>query len=104
MRPPGEPTMPIQPLHTILRRVRRVLLPARTGGVNDAELLSRFLAERDEAAFELLVWRHGPMVRSVCRRVLHDEHAADDAFQATFFTLARKGASVGRRESVGGWL
>jgi RNA polymerase sigma factor (sigma-70 family) len=96
--------MPMRPLHAILRKVRRTLLPERSGGVSDGELLTRFLAERDEAAFELLVWRHGPMVLGVCRRVLRDVHAAEDAFQATFFTLARKGSSLGRRDSVGGWL
>jgi RNA polymerase sigma factor (sigma-70 family) len=75
-----------------------------TGGLPDAELLSRFLAARDEAAFELLVWRHGAMVLGLCRRVLRHEQDAEDAFQATFLILSRKAGSIGRRENVAAWL
>jgi RNA polymerase sigma factor (sigma-70 family) len=74
------------------------------GGLSDGQLLGRFVAARDEASFAALVRRHGPMVLGVCRRVLHDFHAAEDAFQATFLVLARKAASVVKRESVGCWL
>jgi RNA polymerase sigma-70 factor (ECF subfamily) len=73
-------------------------------GATDAHLLERFVALRDEAAFELLLWRHGPMVLSVCRRLLHHEQDAEDGFQATFLILARKAASVVKRDSVGCWL
>jgi RNA polymerase sigma factor (sigma-70 family) len=66
--------------------------------------MQRFAAGRDQAAFEALVLRHGPMVLHVCRRILRDEHAAEDAFQATFLVLARKAATLGRQESVGNWL
>jgi RNA polymerase sigma factor (sigma-70 family) len=72
--------------------------------LDDATLLERFAADRDEAAFELLVWRHGPMVLGVCRRRLRDIHAAEDAFQATFLALARRAKSIRRRASVAGWL
>jgi RNA polymerase sigma factor (sigma-70 family) len=44
------------------------------------------------------------MVLRVCRRVLQDGHAAEDAFQATFLILVRKAASLRRRELVGNWL
>jgi RNA polymerase sigma factor (sigma-70 family) len=74
------------------------------GGLTDGQLLSRFVAARDEASFTALVRRHGPMVLGVCRRVLRDFHDAEDAFQATFLILARKAASVAKRESVGCWL
>lgn len=73
-------------------------------GAADADLLARFLERQDEAAFETLLWRHGPMVLSVCRRVLRDSHAADDAFQATFLILVRKGASIGKRQALASWL
>src|SRR3954447_2923506 len=70
----------------------------------DADLLRRFADAGDRAAFELLLWRHGPMVLAVCRRVLRDADAAEDAFQAAFLTLARKAGSIGRRDALGAWL
>lgn len=68
----------------------------------DYVLLDRFAHTRDSAAFELLVWRHGPMVLAACRRVLRDTHAAEDAFQAVFLILAKKAGGV--RGSAAGWL
>jgi RNA polymerase sigma factor (sigma-70 family) len=72
--------------------------------VPDAELLRRFARDADRSAFELLLWRHGPMVLRVCRAVLRDGHAAEDAFQAAFLVLARKAGSIGRHEALGAWL
>ncbi len=73
-------------------------------GLTDGQLLARFVAARDEPSFAALVRRHGSMVLGVCRRVLHDFHDAEDAFQATFLVLARKASSVVKRESLGCWL
>jgi RNA polymerase sigma factor (sigma-70 family) len=89
---------------TLFRHLRRVAHPRAAGDLTDAQLLERFVQGRDEAAFELLVWRHGTMVLNVCLRVLRREHDAEDAFQATFLTLARKAGMIGNRESLGGWL
>jgi RNA polymerase sigma factor (sigma-70 family) len=91
-------------LPAILEQVQRRLRPSLSAVVTDAQLLERFLQNRDQAAFELLMWRHGPMVFGVCRRILHHTQDAEDAFQATFLMLSRKAASIGKRESVSGWL
>jgi RNA polymerase sigma factor (sigma-70 family) len=89
------------PLHLLVRGLRRL---NDGGGLSDAQLLERFLAGRDEAAFELLVWRHGPTVLGVCRRLLRHESDVEDAFQATFLALVRKAGSIANREALGSWL
>lgn len=73
-------------------------------GVTDSELLERFLTRRDEAAFELLVRRHGALVYGICRRLLGNVHDVEDAFQATFLVLTRKASSIGKRDSISSWL
>lgn len=90
-------------LYSILVHLHR-RHPSDADGLPDAELLDRFVRLGDEASFELLVWRHERMVLGVCRRLLHDEHDAEDAFQAAFLTLARKASLIGRREAVASWL
>jgi RNA polymerase sigma factor (sigma-70 family) len=95
--------MLMRSLRGILQQVRPYLRPVPPG-VGDADLLERFLTGRDEAAFELLVWRHGPLVLGVCRRVLGDPHDAEDAFQATFFALAQKASTIDQRDSLSAWL
>jgi RNA polymerase sigma factor (sigma-70 family) len=88
----------------VVRHLRRVVLLHDGGGMTDGQLLECFLESREEAAFEALLRRHGPMVHGVCRRVLSNVHDADDAFQATFLVLIRKAASIVPREMVGNWL
>ena len=88
---------------TLLAYLRRLVGTAANDS-SDAELLERFAAQRDEAAFAALLRRHGPLVWNVCRRVLGEEHAAEDAFQATFLVLIRKARSVSKRASIRSWL
>jgi RNA polymerase sigma factor (sigma-70 family) len=76
--------------------------PAR--GLTDAQLLDRWLTLRDEAAFEVLLWRHGPMILGVCRRVLGNPADVEDAFQAAFLLLVRKASAIRQNDSVAGWL
>jgi RNA polymerase sigma factor (sigma-70 family) len=72
--------------------------------MTDGQLLECYLAHREEAAFEALVRRHGPMVLGVCHRVLQNSDDAEDAFQATFLVLVRKMMSFRERATVGNWL
>src|SRR5262245_24182243 len=88
---------------TVLRNLLTALEPD-PGVPADADLLARWVADRDAGAFELLVWRHAALVLRVCRGVLRDAHATEDAAQATFLALARQAGSAGRTGSVAGWL
>ncbi len=89
---------------TLLRHIHQLAGVQGLAATSDGELVRRFAAQCDGAAFEALLVRHGPMVLSVCRRVLHHLQDAEDAFQATFLVLARKAGSLQRQASVGNWL
>jgi RNA polymerase sigma factor (sigma-70 family) len=88
----------------LLRHIRRLASPPDVTPATDAQLLGRFVRQRDEGAFAALVCRHGPMVVGVCRRVLGDPHEAEDALQATFLILARKAAAVRPPDRLAVWL
>jgi len=90
-------------LHSFVRGLCRHL-GDRGVGLPDAELLARWVASRDEAAFELLLHRHASLVLGVCRRLLNAPQDVEDAFQATFLLLLRKAAAVRKGESLGSWL
>ena len=96
--------MSIGRLSTFIRRLRGDIAAGQPGGLSDAQLLDRWLVRRDQAAFEVLLWRHGPMILGVCRRVLNNDADVEDAFQAAFLLLVRKAAAIRRRESVAAWL
>lgn len=87
----------------LCRQIRN-LIAAENSDLSDRELLERFAQQRDEAAFEVLVRRHGPMVLRVCQGVLRDTHLCEDAFQATFLVLIRKVSSIHKQMSVASWL
>src|SRR5438309_1991845 len=87
----------------VIEQLRAVILQS-TADLTDAQLLDCFIARQENAAFEALVRRHGPMVLGVCRRLLRNHHDSEDAFQATFLVLARKAASIVPRERVAHWL
>jgi RNA polymerase sigma factor (sigma-70 family) len=91
-------------LRTVIRELRGITRCPEGGGLADAVLLERYASTGDEAAFEVLLWRHGPMVLGVCRRLLRNEQDSEDAFQATFLALARKARGIANREAVGSWL
>jgi RNA polymerase sigma factor (sigma-70 family) len=93
-----------EPIHLLLRQLRQRTASGHADKLSDGELVRRFAARHDEEAFAALVRRHGPMVLRLCRRVLHDAHAAEDAFQAVFLVLSRKAALLRRAEAVGSWL
>jgi RNA polymerase sigma factor (sigma-70 family) len=89
-----------------MAQVRAVVQRARRAAIadlTDGQLLASFVERHDQAAFTALVNRHGSMVWGVCRRLLN-HHDAEEAFQATFLVLARKGASIKSRHLVGNWL
>src|SRR5579871_5392383 len=89
---------------SLLRHIRSLAGGHEVNAPSDRELLQSFAGRRDESAFAELVRRHGPMVLSVCRRILHRSQDAEDAFQATFLVLFRKSATHFWRDNVGGWL
>ncbi len=99
--------MPGESARQVLRQLNTLFHSGVAGPLSDEELLQQFVTGADEsaeAAFAALVDRHGGMVLGVCRRVLGNRHAAEDAFQATFLVLSRKASQIARREQLAGWL
>jgi RNA polymerase sigma factor (sigma-70 family) len=96
--------MAIETLGAALRQIKRLFEEGVISGLSDGQLLDLFIEEHDEAAFEALLARHGPMVLSVCRGILRDPGDAEDAFQATFLVLVRKAVTIRGRHVLGGWL
>src|SRR5262249_14012167 len=89
---------------TVLYQIAKLVAPAEVRRLSDGQLLGRFVAGQDQAAFATLVERHGAMVFGVCRRVLPGLHDAEDACQAAFLVLARRAASIRKRDSIASWL
>jgi RNA polymerase sigma factor (sigma-70 family) len=76
----------------------------RGGGISEGRLLESFVTRRDEAALEILVKRHGPLVLGLCRRLLRDPNDIEDAFHATFLVLVRRARGLRRCAALGDWL
>lgn len=74
------------------------------GELPDVVLLERFRQQRDESAFAALMTRYGRMVLRSCRRILSNAHEVEDAFQATFFILARKAHTLRQPGALPGFL
>jgi RNA polymerase sigma factor (sigma-70 family) len=89
---------------SVLHSLQRLFSAGTLSGSAERQLLQRFLVERDEAAFEAILARHGPMVVGVCRRVLNDPHEVEDAFQATFLILVRRARDIRDQDLLGPWL
>jgi RNA polymerase sigma factor (sigma-70 family) len=96
--------MPTSQANAVLRYIENVAAAEGALTVADGELLQRFVPCRDEAAFAVLVRRHGPMVLRLGRRLLQNEHDAEDVFQATFLVLSRQAAALRTQQSLGAWL
>ena len=83
--------MPGKSSHQVSRQLESIFHGGIAGPFSDTELLEQFLSgtqDSAQVAFTALVDRHGGMVLAVCRRILGNHHAAEDAFQATFLVLA----------------
>jgi RNA polymerase sigma factor (sigma-70 family) len=91
-------------LGVVFRQFERLFAAGSVAGLTEGQLVERFARQGDEAAFEAIVARHGPMVLGICRRVLRDPGDVEDAFQATFLVLVRKAGSLRRRDLLGNWL
>jgi RNA polymerase sigma factor (sigma-70 family) len=96
--------MATSPMNGFIRRLTRGMAAQRLVEQSDRELLERLRSGPDEAAFEALVHRHGPMVYRVCWRVLRHAEDCEDSFQATFLLLAQKLRTVKKQDSLASWL
>jgi len=88
----------------VLEQLRTLFSAGTAAGLDDGQLLKRFVDRRDKAAFAALLARHRPLVLGACRRLLVNPVDVEDAFQATFLVLVRKASSLRNRHLLGTWL
>jgi RNA polymerase sigma factor (sigma-70 family) len=103
----GVRLMGIRPSAIAMEGIQALFSCGVMGSWSDGQLVAQFLSTREEggdAAFRVLLHRHGPMVLGICRRVLGDEHAAEDAFQATFLLLVKKAGTLRDCNRLSHWL
>ncbi len=72
--------------------------------MTDRELFAEYRKTGSGELFTEIVSRHMDMVHSTCKRVLREDHAAEDAAQATFLLLVRKAKKLSRKTVLSGWL
>jgi RNA polymerase sigma factor (sigma-70 family) len=102
--PSQEDDMATNEMREVIHHLRRTVFLQEGAGLTDGQLLEDFINRRNATALAALVQRHGPMVWGVCRRVLRNDHDAEDAFQAAFLVFVRKAGSIVPRQMVANWL
>ncbi len=95
--------MPANPFVPVMEQIRK-RFGLESPSCADTQLLERYVLSGEDCAFTALVERHAPLVWGVCRRVAREEHAAEDAFQATWIVLARKAGSLRDGRALPAWL
>lgn len=70
----------------------------------DEVLLERYFGHQDQEAFAQLLTRYNRLVWGQCRNLLANDADAEDAFQATFLTLARSAKRLKAGSPLGPWL
>jgi hypothetical protein len=89
--------VPYERNETALRNLHTLFNVGIVAGLTDGQLLEEFACRHGEAAevaFAALVERHGPMVLRACLGIVGNDHDAQDAFQATFLVLVRRGGTL----------
>jgi RNA polymerase sigma factor (sigma-70 family) len=89
---------------TALALIRRWHDSARFADWPSERVLAQYVSAREEAAFCELLHRHAGHVWAVCQRELSRTDLAEDAFQATFLTLIRKGHQIREPGALVAWL
>ena len=87
----------------VLRGIDRVFNQGSATGLAEGQLLRQFAAYGDEAAFEALLTRHGPMVLGVCRRLLFDPRTSRTPSRLPSSSSSRAGA-LRETEPLSPWL
>ena len=68
------------------------------------ETLAGRAADGDTAAFEVLVRRHGPLMKAYAARMLGSTYESDDVVQETFVTAWRRLGELQEGAAVKAWL
>lgn len=80
-------------------------MPMSDPNPSDTDLLRRFAARSDQAAFAELVERTVGLVYAAALRQLGGSvHRAQEVTQLVFIDLARKAGALARRDDLAGWL